>query len=90
MAYFVIGYDLVKEQSGFDYQPLWDALDELNAQRIQRSVRLLDYDSDAKSILNYLKQFIDSDDRLMVVEFSQRPQYTVGLKGTRDWINSRF
>lgn len=90
MAYFLVSYDLVKEQSSFDYQPLWDELDRLGGVKTLLSEYLLEADNTAQEVVNHLKQFIDSNDRLMAVEFIKRPAYTYALKGTNAWISERF
>ena len=90
MAYFVISYDLVKEKSGFDYGPLTTELKGLDAVRTELSVWYLDTANTAQEVYNHLKPFVDSDDRLMVVEFSKKPAWGNALKGTRDWVDARF
>ncbi|MEX2450431.1 MAG: hypothetical protein WD407_06205 [Rhodospirillales bacterium] len=83
MALFVISYDLIKRK---DYQTLWDELDRLNGQKALNSFYLINLNSTAAQVRDHFKDFIDDDDRLIVVEFSKEPKFTKALKGTTKWI----
>jgi len=85
MALFAITYDLIKRK---DYQTLWDELDDLGAHKALNSFYLLNIktEDDAQGMVNYLRQFIDDDDRLMVVKFTGKPRFAKALAGTSDWI----
>lgn len=86
MGLFAITYDLVK---GKDYQMLWDELESLGAHKALNSFYLVNLESDdALEVKNYLEQFVDSDDRLMVVRFYDRPHYTKALVGTNYWVKN--
>ena len=87
MAYFVVSYDLVKRK---DYPKLWDEFERLDAQKVLNSMYLLSADNTAKEIADHFAEFIDDDDRLMVIEFDEKPRYPRALKGTNDWVNSNF
>ena len=88
MSLFVIAYDLVKRK---DYPELWGELKRLKAQKVLLSTYLADLNNTAQEVLDHLKGYLsNSDDRLMVIEFSKRPAWTAGLKGTRDSIKSHF
>jgi hypothetical protein len=52
------------------------------------SVWLLDIGWTAKQACDHLSNFIDSDDKLMVVEFIKQPAFTKAFAGTNDWIKS--
>ena len=90
MGLFLASYDLAKEKSGYDYEPLWKALRELGSVRTQWSVWYIDAESDEAEIYNYLAQFIDADDRLMVVEVTQKPVWGKAFQGTRDMVARYF
>lgn len=89
MAFFVVTYDLRKKQE-FDYQPLWDEFDRLDAVKYQESDYLLRADNTIEEIKSHFAALMHDDDLLMVVEFTDKPDWTRGLKGTRDWINQHW
>jgi CRISPR/Cas system-associated endoribonuclease Cas2 len=66
MAKFYIAYDL--DKPGQNYPELWNELDSLGAQRVQDSVWVLASDSAAKDLRDTLQQYIDQNDRLLVVQ----------------------
>ena len=64
---YVISYDLISP--GKDYQKLWDALSDIGAQRIllsQWAVRRTN--TSAKNLRDYIWQFMDANDRLLVMD----------------------
>ena len=87
MALFSITYDLIKDK---DYGSLIDRLSELDTVKVQLSQWFLSANNTALEIKDHLAQYLDDDDKLMVVEFSKRPQFTKAFKGTNDWINSHL
>lgn len=87
MAYFAITYDLMKQK---DYPKLWGEMKRLSAIKSLNSFYLLEANNTANDIKNHLEKFIDSDDRVMVIEFTTKPAYNIALKGTNTWISARF
>lgn len=87
MAYFLVSYDLIKRK---DYPEIKEALTDLGAVKCLLSQWLVESLCSAEDMLAHLRPHIDSDDRLMVVEFDKRPAFTPCLKGTRAWIDARF
>lgn len=86
MALFAITYDLVDNK---DYGKLWDELEELGAHKALNSFYLVELtNDDPHEVLEHLSQFVDSDDRLMVVKFIGKPRYTKALPGTNNWVKS--
>ncbi len=74
MAVFLISYDLRKPD--YDYQPLYDALDEIGAKHIQDSVWGIDTGDSAKVLFDYLWQHMHNEkDRLFVVPFDKDADY---------------
>ena len=66
MALYFVSYDLRKQR---DYQKLFDALESLGAKRMLKSEWCLRHNNTTCVLIrDYLKQFIDSDDGLMVSE----------------------
>ena len=62
---YIISYDLVAP--GRNYQPLWDELARIGAQRVLQSqwvVRRVE--TTASGLRVHFKKFIDSNDRLLV------------------------
>ena len=87
MAYFVVTYDLVKEK---DYNKLINELVRIGSEKIALSVWLVEQDMTAFGMRDHLKNFIDDDDKLVVIEFSKKPSYTRGFVSGGDWIKARF
>jgi CRISPR-associated endonuclease Cas2 len=84
MGLFVVSYDLI---AGKDYQRIRNELERLGGVRIQLSLYLVNVNlDDSQVFLEHLRQFVDADDRLLVVKFTDTPKYTLGLQGTRGWI----
>jgi hypothetical protein len=68
MSVFLISYDLRKPD--FDYEPLYGALDEIRAKRVQDSVWGVRSADSASQVFDYLWQHMHSArDRLFVVPF---------------------
>lgn len=63
---YLITYDLRKP--GQSYTNLWAALTRLAAKRSCESVWVIRSTYNAEAIRNYLKQYIDTNDRLLVTE----------------------
>lgn len=85
MALFVIGYDLIKRK---DYPKLWEEMDRLGARKVIRDFYLVNLNNTASQVRDHSKRFVDDDDRIFVVEFAKKPQFTKALAGTNDWINA--
>lgn len=66
MNLFIVTYDLIKP--GKDYQKLIDKLTAMNAKRVLLSVWALKSASTAGALRDTLKDYIDSNDRLLVVQ----------------------
>ena len=69
MALYLLSYDLRKE--GRDYQKLYDELKAFNAVRILESVWCFNrFKTSCNNLCNYFRQFIDSNDGIIVTEVS--------------------
>lgn len=84
LANFLVTYDLIERK---DYKRLTDELKRLGAHKALLSVWLLQAGNTATEVCNHLADFIDSDDKLMVVEFSKKPRFTQAFEGTNAWIS---
>jgi hypothetical protein len=74
MSVFIIAYDLRKPD--FDYQPLYDALAEIEAKHLQDSIWGLDTSSSSTVVFDYLWQYLHSPkDRLFVIPFDKSDGY---------------
>ena len=63
---YVVSYDLRKP--GRDYQTLYDALEKLNAKRLMQSEWCLRHnDTTAAKLRDHFRQYIDGNDRLLVI-----------------------
>jgi len=66
MALYFIEYDLRKER---DYQKLYEELKNFKAiQVLESSYCFKRYDTNAKSLREHFLNFVDSDDRLIVLQ----------------------
>ena len=66
MATFFVTYDLMKQK---DYPKLWDRLQRYyGAKRVLLSVWVLKGHHSARGIRDDLTNYIDSDDKLLVIE----------------------
>ncbi|MCB2196767.1 MAG: hypothetical protein KQH79_12970 [Bacteroidetes bacterium] len=66
MALYFITYDLRKSR---DYQKLYDELKDFNAVKVLESTWCFNrVNTSAKNLRDYFKQFIDSDDGLLIDE----------------------
>ena len=62
---YIISYDLQKPRK--DYPKLWDALKAIGADRVLESQWAVRKDgTDPSDLRDHFKQFIDSDDRLLI------------------------
>ena len=64
---FLISYDLIKQK---DYERLFAALKQLGAVRVLLSAWAVKCNTNSVTLRNYLRAFIDNDDRLVVMQFS--------------------
>ncbi|MCP5365844.1 MAG: CRISPR-associated protein Cas2 [Hyphomicrobiales bacterium] len=87
MALFSVTYDLIAEK---DYDALIKRLNELDTVKVQLSQWLLSADNTAAEVKSHLAQYVDDDDKLMVIEFNKKPAYTKAIKGTNDWLDRFF
>ncbi|WP_370338349.1 CRISPR-associated protein Cas2 [Parvularcula marina] len=87
MALFAITYDLVERK---DYQSLWDEFDRLGGHKALNSFYLISLNNNRQEVVDHFAEYIDEDDRLMVIEFNQKPKFTKALKGTNAWIDRHF
>lgn len=67
MGFYLVSYDLRKPD--YDYQPLYDELENYDATRVQESVWVLCSNQNAGQIHNVLWQHMhSSEDRLLVTQ----------------------
>jgi hypothetical protein len=74
MATYMIIYDL--ERRGESYEPLLSALRKLGALHVLYSKWVLRTSSTAVQLRDYLKRFIDTNDKLLVVRLSGEAAWT--------------
>jgi CRISPR-associated endonuclease Cas2 len=85
MPTYTVSYDLVKQK---DYRRLEDALEKLGAHRTQLSYWLVNVTNTARELLDHLKQYVDSDDRLWISELTRNHTFANALGGTNDWLKA--
>lgn len=84
MTIYMISYDLIKRKN---YEPLWTALKEHGAHRALESLWLVSLSNTTTEVFNWLKGFVDSDDRLFVIPVNAKSAFYVNAKaGTKQWI----
>ncbi len=83
MALFAVSYDLVKQKN---YPELWDEMERLGAHKALLSLYLLNLENDdPKEVRDHFAQYIDADDRLLVIKIDDAAALRC-FKGTNDWI----
>lgn len=65
MKKYVISYDL--DSPGQDYARIWKELNRLGAKRVLYSQWVMKSNNSAGQLRDYFKDFIDTNDRLLVV-----------------------
>lgn len=85
MGLFAVSYDLIAKK---DYQALWAEMDRLGAHKALLSLYLLNLsDEDPKMVRDHFTQFLDEDDKLLVVKLTGASSHRC-FKGTIDWIGA--
>ena len=88
MAYFSVSYQLNNQKN---YNPLWEEMERLKAQKAMRDYYLLDVDLDsAFRLREHLRTFIDGDDMIFVAKLDGKPSALKCYQGTNAWIDARF
>ncbi len=86
MPIFTISYDLIKRK---DYESLWDALKKHKAQRVLKSVWLLNANNTPQEIRDWLKSYVDADDKIFVCQTATDKIYGFNLEsGTNEWLKN--
>ena len=87
MANFLVIYDLVNRKSESEYEELWNELKRLGAHRTQYSSWLVSLNNTPKEIVEHFKQFVHSDDRIMVTRLRAGENYYINaIGGTNRWF----
>jgi hypothetical protein len=88
MTCFAVSYDLVKRK---DYETLWDEFKRLGGHKALLSLYLVNLNTDDPDVaLAHLKQYIDDDDRMIVVRFDQMPGRQKCFEGTKAWLDANL
>ena len=87
MALFAISYDLIKRK---DYKTLWAEMERLEAHKALNSFYLVSLNNTTAEVRDHLEQYIDEDDRLIVVPFDKRPAHHMALVGTNKWLDANL
>lgn len=74
MNLYFLDYDLRKEK---DYQSLYDELEKFNAKRILESCWCFKSEATAVQLREHFKNFIDSNDGLIISQVSKWASYNV-------------
>lgn len=86
MAYFLISYDLISP--GKDYSRLTTALTQAGAQRVLLSTWAMSADNSARGIRDWLKQFVDENDRLAVTQITSTTYATWNaMEPGKTWLD---
>lgn len=85
MASYVLTYDLNGNEASSAYAPLINELVRWGSFKYQFSAWLVHSVSEADAVLKHFSQFIDSNDRIWVSEFTSNWQSTA-MPGISEWI----
>ncbi|WP_122709525.1 hypothetical protein [Pseudomonas viridiflava] len=83
MISFTVSYDFISIKN---YKLLIDELERLGAHRSQDSFWLVACNNTAKGLHDYLRKFMDGDDKLWVSELTRNHHYTQANSGKNAWI----
>lgn len=89
MAHFIVSYDLHNQRT---YPPVWERLEEWGAVRLLESLWLVTLDNTAGQVRDALKDVVDTDDSIAVVELKKGSGWaTLRVKkdGT-DWLRTNI
>lgn len=87
MPVFAVSYDLNRSKN---YERLWGELERLGAFAVQKSLWLVKRPSLQAEVLAHLKDFVDEDDFLMVMELPRKPSFTKAKGGTNAWLSKNY
>ncbi|MBK8160567.1 MAG: hypothetical protein IPK59_17945 [Rhodospirillaceae bacterium] len=87
MGLFMVSYDLIKNK---DYKKLLTEIGRMNSRKALASLYLMNVDGTGKDLKDHLAQYIDDDDKLMVIEFTKRPNFTKANDGTNKWLDENL
>ncbi|MCK5588823.1 MAG: SinR family protein [Candidatus Pacebacteria bacterium] len=92
MKTYIIAYDLNKYESSSDYQKIINAIKGLgNWTKPLESTWLVKTSSSSSEIRNYLKQFIDNNDELLIINVPNANWATQGIKeDVLDWMHKNI
>ncbi len=88
MPPFIVTYDLNKEDTSEDYEPLIKDLRSRGAHRYQASCWLVNLNNTAAAVYDHYRGLIDENDSLMVSELTRNHKQGCNKKGTTDWIKA--
>lgn len=87
MAFFLLTYDLNKNK---DYTRLIDEIERFDSGKAALSAYFVAAQGNAEQVKEHFKNFVDSDDILVVVEFEKRPRAAVMYQEGIDWVRRHF
>lgn len=92
MATFLIGYDLNKDETSSEYQRLIKEIKALGTwAKPLESTWFVVSSSTASAIRDHLKQFLDSNDEMLVLNISDDDWATKGLnKDVTEWMKAHL
>ncbi|WP_152539797.1 SinR [Afipia sp. P52-10] len=82
MAKFIASYDLHKQRN---YEPVWEALENLGATRLLESLWVLSAQLTASQVRDIIKAAADDDDSVAVVELQQGADWAC-VKAKQDGV----
>lgn len=89
MPHYVVSYDLHNVRA---YKPVWDTLESWGAAKLLESLWLVTLNSSAGEIREALKQVIDGDDSVAVIELKTGSEWSAwkAKKPGTDWLTSNI
>ena len=89
MALFVVTYDAHLMRN---YDDLYEAMKDVGGVRLAESVWGLELNNSASEVRDWLKQLLDDDDTIVVVQIRPKPSWATRnvSKDASDWLRTNL
>lgn len=89
MPIFIVSYD-ISEENRDEYEELWDQLDDLESQKVQKSVYLVAAKASQYALYERIKNQLGSGDKLLVAEITKLPSVSEKKININNWLRKWF
>lgn len=88
MNIFIVSYDILQKNEG-EYDRIWASLDELDSQKVQKSVYLVAVADEMTQdeLYRRIKKQLGIGDSLLVAEITTRPKVSKEKIKTNQWLD---